>query len=213
MHSTTGRFLVIEGLEGAGKTTAINTVMALLAENSIPSITTREPGGTDIGEMIRSVIKNPDYKSVLDDRSELLLFYSARVQLIEQVIKPALNNGSWVIADRFELSTFAYQGGGRGISRDFLKQLSAFCLQGFTPDLTLYLDISPEQGMQRAGARGTFDRIEQQSIDFFHKVHAAYMEQIRNDGNVVLIDASMPMDKVQDSIQSTIQTYIAQQDL
>ena len=213
MHIDTGRFLVIEGLEGAGKTTAINTVMALLAENNITAITTREPGGTDIGELIRSIIKNPEYKSVLDDRSELLLFYSARVQLIEQVIKPALNNGSWVVADRFELSTFAYQGGGRGIDMDFLKQLSAFCLQGFKPNLTLYLDVNPEQGMQRAGQRGQFDRIEQQSIDFFHKVHAAYMQQIKDDSSVLTIDASMAMDKVQANIQSTIQTFIAQQEL
>lgn len=111
MSSLTGKLIVIEGLEGAGKSTAVNLVVELLSQKKISTITTREPGGTKIGEILRSIIKNPEYNNVLDDRSELLLLYAARIQLIEQVIKPALNAGQWVIADRFELSTLAYQGG------------------------------------------------------------------------------------------------------
>lgn len=95
----TGKLIVIEGLEGAGKSTAVNLVVELLSQKKISTITTREPGGTTIGEILRSIIKNPEYNNVLDDRSELLLLYAARIQLIEQVIKPALSQGQWVIAD------------------------------------------------------------------------------------------------------------------
>ncbi|MFA6302310.1 MAG: dTMP kinase [Legionella sp.] len=211
MAEETGKFLVVEGLEGAGKSTAISTVLDLLAQYNITTMTTREPGGTPIGEMLRSILKNPDYKNVLDDKTELLLMYSARIQLVEEVIKPALARGIWVLADRFELSSFAYQGGGRGLDQNFLQQLSAFSLHGFKPDLTLFLDISPESGMKRAGARGQFDRIEQQSMDFFHKVHAAYMQKIRSDRQVAVIDASQTLEKVQASIQKTLRNYIEQQ--
>lgn len=141
-----GKLIVIEGLEGAGKSTAVDTLVTLLSEAGISAITTREPGGTEIGEQLRSIIKNPQYKNILDDKSELLLLYTARTQLLEEVIKPALKKGCWVIADRFELSTRAYQGGGRGLNLNVINQLSEFCLDGFKPDLTLYLDISPEQG-------------------------------------------------------------------
>lgn len=213
MLTETGKLLVIEGLEGAGKSTAIKTVLDLLGSYNITTITTREPGGTAIGEILRSLIKNPQYKSVLDDKSELLLLYASRIQLIEEVIKPALKQGYWVVADRFELSTFAYQGGGRGVDSKILQQLSDFCLNGFKPDLTLYLDISPEQGMKRVGARGAFDRIEQQAIEFFHRVHAAYLHYIKNDASIVTIDAGSSLEKVQSNIQLAVRTFVEQQNL
>lgn len=124
MSLKTGKLIVIEGLEGAGKSTAVATVADLLTQAGIKTITTREPGGTEVGEQLRSIIKNPKYKDILDDKSELLLLYTARVQLLEEVIKPALQ-GTWVIADRFELSTMAYQGGGRGLSQAMIH-LSEF---------------------------------------------------------------------------------------
>lgn len=213
MAAVTGKLLVIEGLEGAGKSTAISTVTHFLAKHQINSITTREPGGTEVGELIRTIIKNPDYQNVLDDRSELLMLYAARIQLIEEVIKPALNKGVWVIADRFELSTLAYQGGGRGIDLNFLNQLSAFCLRGFKPDLTLYLDINPELGMQRARTRGSFDRIEAQAIDFFHRVHKAYMQQVYADPDAIIIDASQTLDTVQINIDVALKNFIETQGL
>lgn len=166
MPSLSGKLIVIEGLEGAGKSTAINTITELLTERQIKTLTTREPGGTAIGEILRALIKNPDYRDILDDRSELLLLYTARIQLFEEIIKPALRQGVWVIADRFELSTMAYQGDGRGLDQEIINQLSSFALKGFKPDLIIYLDISPEEGMKRVKSRGEFDRIEQQSIDF-----------------------------------------------
>jgi dTMP kinase len=205
-----GKLIVIEGLEGAGKSTAVNTIIEFLTQLDINTITTREPGGTVIGEVLREVIKNPEYKDVLDDKSELLLLYTARIQLLEQVIKPSLKQGTWVIADRFELSTMAYQGGGRGLDQEMIQRLSAFALAGFKPDLTLYLDISPEEGMQRVRSRGAFDRIEQQSIDFFNRVHDSYLEHIQKNPNAIKIDASRPLPVVQQAIQDALQAFIEQ---
>ncbi|AMP89952.1 dTMP kinase [Legionella pneumophila] len=208
MSSLTGKLIVIEGLEGAGKSTAVNLVVELLSQKKISTITTREPGGTIIGEILRSIIKNPEYNNVLDDRSELLLLYAARIQLIEQVIKPALSQGQWVIADRFELSTLAYQGGGRKMDMRIINELSNFCLKGFKPDLTLYLDINPELGMERAKSRGKFDRIEQESIEFFHRIHNTYHILVKKNPEIIMIDANRPLEEVQYSIQSVIEEFI-----
>ncbi|MDR3501868.1 MAG: dTMP kinase [Legionella sp.] len=210
MLSSMGKLIVIEGLEGAGKSTAVNTIIEFLTQLDINTITTREPGGTVIGEVLREVIKNPEYKDVLDDKSELLLLYTARIQLLEQVIKPALKQGAWVVADRFELSTMAYQGGGRGLDQEMIERLSAFALDGFKPDLTLYLDISPEEGMQRVRSRGAFDRIEQQSIDFFNRVHDSYLNHVQKNPNAIRIDASSPLPIVQQAIQDALQAFIEQ---
>lgn len=210
MNVNPGKLIVIEGLEGAGKSTAIAAVVEWLAKQSIELITTREPGGTEIGEQLRSIIKNSDYKDTLTDKCELLLLYAARIQLVEEVIKPALARGVWVIADRFELSTIAYQGGGRGLSQQMIATLSEFCLNGFQADLTLYLDLKPELGMQRAQQRGQFDRIEQQEMDFFHRVHKAYLESVKNKANTVLINASKSLFEVQEDIRIALSRFIEQ---
>jgi len=208
MIQSKGKFIVIEGLEGAGKSSAIKTVVNVLHQNGIVSTTTREPGGTEVGETLRAIIKNPLYKALLDDKSELLLLYTSRVQLLEEVIKPALNKGIWVVADRFELSTMAYQGGGRGLSLTMIQQLSTFCLGDFKPNLTLYLDLSPEEGIKRAELRGQFDRIEQQTIDFFHKVHEMYKQCIQEEPNTVVINAACSFGEVQSTIASAVNQFI-----
>ncbi len=210
MFSATGKLIVIEGLEGAGKSTAVSTVIDFLTRLKINTMTTREPGGTAVGEILRNIIKDPQYKNVLDDKCELLLLYAARIQLLEEVIKPALQAGTWVIADRFELSTMAYQGGGRCLDQNIIKQLSAFALEGFKPDLTLYMDINPEDGMKRARSRGEFDRIEQQTIDFFHRVHEAYLQNIKQDPKVITIDAHQPLPEVQKAILYVLNEFIEQ---
>jgi dTMP kinase len=210
MSVAAGKLIVIEGLEGAGKSTAVKTVVDLLNQADINAITSREPGGTEIGELLRSILKNPDYKNILDDKSELLLMYTARIQLVEEIIKPALKKGTWVIADRFELSTMAYQGGGRGLSQSMIQHLSEFCLNGFKPDLTLYLDLEPEEGIKRAQLRGQFDRIEQQHIDFFHKVHKMYMRYVQEHPDVVMIDATRSLPEVQEHIKNAVHQYIEQ---
>ncbi|WP_131794717.1 dTMP kinase [Fluoribacter gormanii] len=211
MSFSTGKLIVIEGLEGAGKSTAIKTVIELLEKRHIKTLTTREPGGTVIGEILRDLIKNPEYRDILDDRSELLLLYTARIQLLEEVIKPSLRQGIWVIADRFELSTMAYQGGGRGLDQELINQLSSFALRGFKPDLTLYLDIGPEEGMTRVKSRGEVDRIEQQSIDFFHRVHESYIRHVEMSSNTVTIDARHSLQEVQQAIQNVMNEFIEQQ--
>jgi dTMP kinase len=195
-----GCYIVVEGLEGAGKSTVIQLIKNYL-ETKVPSVlTTREPGGTLVGEMVRRVMKDITSKEPLDHKSELLLLYAARVQLVEQIIKPALSEGTWVVSDRSELSSYAYQGGGRGIDKNVLDFLSQFCLGQFKPDLLFFLDIDPEQGLERTKIRGEADRMELESLDFFKKVHQAYHESIAGMSNVVKINSREALDTVQNNI-------------
>ena len=208
MMSKKGRFIVVEGLEGAGKSTALNAIKRFLTERVPELITTREPGGTRVGEAARQLIKETMVDEPLDPRTELLLLYASRVQLIEQIIRPALDRGCWVIGNRFELSTWAYQGGGRALDLSVIAQLSSFCLQDFKPDLIIFLDISPQQGLKRALKRGKADRIEQESLSFFTKVYNSYHQRIKDMTNVVVIDASQPLVVVQNLIQKTLEKYV-----
>ena len=203
-----GHFIVLEGLEGAGKSTALQTIKQTLASRVPDLISTREPGGTRVGEAARQLIKEFIPGEMLDPRTELLLLYASRVQLVEQVILPALQQGTWVVGDRFELSTWAYQGGGRGLDLEMIAHLSSFCLKDFKPDLTIFLDISPELGLARAHNRGKADRIESESLIFFKQVYEAYHAQLRSMSNVVVIDASKPLVMVQDLIKETLQNYL-----
>ena len=202
-----GRFIVVEGLEGAGKSTALNTIKGYLVEQGAEIITTREPGGTRVGEAARHLIKESVSTEPLDPRAELLLLYASRVQLVENVIRPALKRGCWVLADRFELSTWAYQGGGRKLDPDVIAHLSSFCLHDFKPDLIIFLEISPEQGLKRVKKRGKADRIEQESLSFFNEVYDSYHMRIKSMNNVVIIDASNPLAMVQQSIRMAIEHY------
>ena len=208
MNKDKGRFIVIEGLEGAGKSTAINKVKDILLCKSCEVITTHEPGGTGVGDKLRSIIKNGVADEILDARAELLLLYASRVQLLENIIKPALMRGAWVISDRFELSTFAYQGGGRKIACEVINEISKVCLQGFTPDLTLFLDVTPELGLQRARERSDLDRIEQESLDFFKLVHENYHKNIKNMRNVAIIDAAKSIHEVEKQISEVLTKYL-----
>lgn len=202
-----GKLIVIEGLEGAGKSTAIKSVKNFLEIQQKDTLITREPGSTVIGEKIRAIVKEGCVEERLEPLNELLLMYAARVQLVNQVIKPALQQGIWVIADRFELSTYAYQGGGRGIDSSVIKQLSAICLQGFKPQLTLFLDISPEAGLARIKNRNQFDRIEQESLLFFNKVYHAYHRHIKALDDVAIIDASLPLQAVHAAISQQLTKF------
>jgi dTMP kinase len=203
-----GHFIVVEGLEGAGKSSAMAAIQQYLTAHVGEIILTREPGGTAVGEAIRQIIKHPPEDDCLDPKSELMLLYTSRLQLVEHVIKPALARGVWVLADRFELSTFAYQGGGRGLDVSMIEHLSAFCLQGFSPDLVLFLDVTPELGLQRAQMRGPSDRIEQESIDFFKAVSKAYHAKIKSMKQVVMIDANQPEALVKKAIEDALAQYI-----
>lgn len=205
-----GHYIVVEGLEGAGKSTAIKTIKSYLSSRVDEVMVTREPGGTRVGEAARHLIKEINPDEPLDDRAELLLLYAARIQLIERVIKPKLASGCWVIADRNELSTFAYQGGGRKMDNAFISLLSSFSMQGFKPDLVIFLDVSPQRGLSRAYSRGTTDRIEQENLSFFQDVYNRYHEQIKSMNNVVIIDAGKPLKVVQQLIQRALSNYMGE---
>lgn len=209
MNVTRGRFIVVEGLEGAGKTTAIKTIKRMLSEVGIEFITTREPGGTQVGETVRQMVKTVSNDEPLDARAELLLFYAARVQLLECVIKPALQRGCWVLADRFELSSYAYQGGGRGLDMNMLKALSAFCVESLQPDILVFLDVAPELGLQRAAKRSQLDRMEQESLDFFKAVYACYHQQIKNMPQAIVVDANKPLPMVQHVLRDKLSSVFA----
>lgn len=208
------KFIVIEGLEGAGKTNAHNVVVATLKDLGIDCLTfTREPGGTPLAERLRELTLNNrgigDEK--VTDKAELLMFYAARVQLVETVIKPALAKGDWVIGDRHDLSTQAYQGGGRGIDQSLLIALRNTVLGDFYPDLTLYLDVTPEIGLGRARARGELDRIEQESLDFFNRTRQRYLELAEADSRIQVIDATGSLEEVSQSIRQTVMSWYQEQ--
>ncbi|WP_386694870.1 dTMP kinase [Lonepinella sp. MS14435] len=204
----TGKFIVLEGLEGAGKTTARNAIVEQLQANGITDLVfTREPGGTPLAEKLRDLIKHETAEPVTD-KAELLMLYAARIQLVENVIKPALAQGKWVIGDRHDMSSQAYQGGGRGLDRDFMENLKNSILGDFSPDFTLYLDIEPAQGLARAKGRGELDRIEQQNLDFFHRTRERYLELVAQDPKAVIINAGQSIEKVSTDIKSAVQKFV-----
>ncbi|MEY0268935.1 dTMP kinase [Morganella morganii] len=208
----TGKFIVIEGLEGAGKTTARQVIVDTLHENGITDlIYTREPGGTPLAEKLRTLIKDGIDGETVTDKAEVLMLYAARIQLVDNVIKPALERGQWVIGDRHDLSSQAYQGGGRGIDRKLMQSLRDTVLGDFYPDFTLYLDLPPETGLSRARSRGELDRIEQESLDFFRRTRARYLELAESDPRIVTVDASQSMDNVHQSIRAAVLNWLAQQ--
>ncbi|GBO49050.1 dTMP kinase [Pectobacterium versatile] len=208
------KFIVIEGLEGAGKTTARNIVVETLRSHGVKDVVfTREPGGTPLAEKLRELIKQGMADEKVTDKAEVLMLYAARVQLVDNVIKPALVNGNWVIGDRHDLSSQAYQGGGRGIDQHLLRSLRDTVLGDFRPDLTLYLDLPPAIGLQRARQRGELDRIEQESLAFFDRTRSRYQELAAEDDSILTIDASQPIDAVSADIQATLQQWLQQQGL
>ena len=185
-----GKFIVIEGLEGAGKSTALRHVVAWLQQHGVARIEqTREPGGTPLAERMRTIVKEV-HEEPLTMQAELLLMYASRVQLVENRIKPALAEGAWVVGDRHDLSSQAYQGGGRGIDTHLITQIKQAVLGDFAPDLTLYLDIDPALGLTRARARGELDRIELEQLSFFERTRARYLTLAAADPRIHVIDAS-----------------------
>jgi len=206
-NNMAGKFIVIEGLEGAGKSTVHQCVVDVLKELGIDDVVfTREPGGTPLAEKLRYLIKHETEEPVTD-KAELLMLYAARIQLVENVIKPALAQGKWVVGDRHDMSSQAYQGGGRQLEQRLLQSLKETILGDFEPDLTLYLDIDPAVGLARARGRGELDRIEQQNLDFFHRTRARYLALVKDNPKVVIINAEQPVEQVKADIQSAVKNW------
>ncbi|MFT6835436.1 MAG: dTMP kinase [Francisellaceae bacterium] len=203
------KLIVIEGLEGAGKSTVINALKNHFSLNFETNeyIFTREPGGTPLAERIRDIIISSDQNEKLCDESELLLMYASRMQHVKHLIEPALLTQKWVISDRFYLSTFAYQGGGRSINNELLHKIHNMLLQNFKPGLTIYLDIEPKLGLERIQSRDVIDRIESEQIDFFQRTRKAYLHNIKQENNYYIIDASKTAEEVKKEVVEKVKHY------
>ncbi|MBL0624583.1 dTMP kinase [Aeromonas veronii] len=207
------KFIVIEGLEGAGKSSAVRYVTDYLQRHGINRIEcTREPGGTPLAERMRAIIKEV-HDERLTIEAELLLMYASRVQLVETRIKPALADGVWVVGDRHDLSSQAYQGGGRGIDAQLIGAIKQAVLGNFKPDLTLYLDIDPALGLQRARHRGELDRIELEQLSFFERTRTRYLELAAKDDSIVVIDAAQTPEQVKAAIECALDHYLSNEPL
>ena len=175
-----GKFITIEGGEGAGKSTNIPTIELFLQNKGIDYILTREPGGTQMSEEIRKLLLSPR-KEPVSGLTELLLMFAARSQHVEEVIKPALANGKYVLCDRFIDATYAYQGGGRNINSGIIRTLERLVLKDIHPNLTILFDIDPAEGLQRARTRGELDRFEREKLDVVGRVRNTYLEIAKSD--------------------------------
>ena len=186
-----GVFVSIEGGEGAGKSTVLAAISALLAERGFEVVATREPGGTTAGEKIRALLLDPESRLVAE--AELLLMFASRAQLVRELIAPALARGAAVLSDRFTDASFAYQGGGRGIESGTIAGLERWAA-GIKPDITLLLDVGVDVGLARARSRGGApDRIESEQGEFFERVRAAYLARAAAEpARICVIDASQP---------------------
>ncbi|MFZ2314069.1 MAG: dTMP kinase [Gammaproteobacteria bacterium] len=208
-----GKFITIEGSEGAGKSTALKFIQAYFAKLTFDIVLTREPGGTPLAEEIRHVLLSPHHTEKMSSITELLLMFASRAQHIHQLIQPSLQAGKWVISDRFIDATYAYQGGGRQIDTQQIEALDHLTVKNYYPNLTLLLDISPELGLARTMQRGTQkDRIEQERIDFFERVRQGYLTRAEQDPKrIKIINAEQALVDVQADMKAVLDTFIAEQ--
>ncbi|QKI88929.1 dTMP kinase [Thiomicrorhabdus xiamenensis] len=205
MTQQTGRFITLEGSEGAGKSTNLAFIAEQLRQAGKEVITTREPGGTEIGEKIRELLLDPENKAMHQD-TELLLMFAARAQHIQEKIKPALAQGTWVISDRFTDASFAYQGAARAMGFERVAEIERWVQQGFQPNLTFVFDLPIDIGMQRVASRGgQIDRFEQERKDFFESVRQAYLRRAEMaPQRYQVIDASQSLQQVQQQISEQL---------
>ncbi len=202
-------FITFEGIEGVGKTTHLKWMAEQLQLSGISVLSTREPGGTPMGEEIRDILLAHRHERVAP-LTELLLMFAARAQHVDTVIRPALERGDWVLCDRFIDATYAYQGGGRGVAIDLIAKLEKLVLGDFKPDLTLLFDAPISIGLNRVKGRGGMqDRFEQEKLDFFERVRLAYQERATQDQRHKVIDASKTIDEVQRVLLALIPTLFS----
>ncbi len=204
-----GKLIVLEGIEGVGKTTNMEFVCQYLRENKINIIRTREPGGTPLAEKIRDIaLHAPDHETLAQD-AELLLMFAARAQHLAQAVWPSLKQGRWVVSDRFTDASYAYQGGGRNIAMDRIALLEEWVQADLRPDLVIILDMPVEQALMRTKARKVKDRIEQEHADFFTRVRDVYLQRAKTDSKrYKIVDASQPLVDVQLALKTILDNAI-----
>jgi dTMP kinase len=203
-----GQFITVEGSEGVGKSSNLAFIEDYLRNAGIDIVRTREPGGTSLGEAVRELLLDARQMHMCDDM-ELLLMFAARAQHLDEVIRPALEEGKWVLCDRFTDATYAYQGGGRGVPMDRIEKLEDWVQGELRPNHTLLLDMPVADGLQRAGARSEPDRFEQEQHAFFERVRETYLARAQQEPNRIhVIDASPALDVVQSHIAEVLQTIL-----
>lgn len=200
-----GIFITMEGPDGSGKTTQIDLLKKYLEHKGYDIVIAREPGGTTIGEAIREIILNPDYKE-MGHMTELLLYASARAQLVNQVIKPALAGGKAVICDRFVESSAVYQGIGRGLGVDTVYEVNNFALGDVKPKLTIFMDLDAEDGIKRKKKQAELDRMEQEDLSFHKRVVEGYRQLAKlYPERIVPINATLPIDEIHSMIVQEVE--------
>jgi len=198
-----GRFITVEGIEGVGKSTNLSFVANELRRAGHAVVESREPGGTPLGERIRELLLSPETR--IAPLTELLLMFAARAAHLDEVVRPALGSGKWVVCDRFTDASYAYQGGGRGLPAGTIDALATLVQRDLRPDLTLLLDAPLKVTEERQAGRGHRDRFEQESAEFFGRVRKVYLDiAARDPGRVRLIDAARSLGEVQEDIRRAL---------
>lgn len=197
-----GKFITLEGIDGAGKSSHVEWIAGRIREAGHQVVVTREPGGTPLGEKLRALL----LEEPMDLRTEALLAFAARQQHLAALIQPTLEAGTWVLSDRFTDATYAYQGAGRGLSREKIEQLEHWVHEGLQPDLTLYFDVPSEVGQaRRRAASQELDRFEREAAEFFDRVRAGYLERAaESDGRIRVIDGTRPLAEVRKSLAEVL---------
>ncbi|AXT45292.1 MULTISPECIES: dTMP kinase [Chromobacterium] len=201
-----GRFISLEGIDGAGKSTHLTFIRDWLAQHGVDAVFTREPGGTPLGEKIRELLLAVDTEASLD--AETLLVFASRQQLLHSVIEPALAAGQWLVSDRFTDSTFAFQGGGRGVPFERIAELEQWVQHGLQPDLTLLFDLPLEVAAERMSKTRQLDRFEQEKADFHVRVREAYLRRAAGQPRFAVLDASRSIAEIQVDIAACLQKLL-----
>ena len=201
MSKITGKFITLEGIDGAGKSTHLEWLRETLEQRGHEVVVTREPGGTPLGETLRGLLLNHH----MHLETEALLMFASRREHLAEVIVPALQQGKWVISDRFTDASFAYQGGGRGIDEGRLRILEEWVQQGLQPDITLLFDVPLEVARQRLSANAALDRFEQEQQDFFQRVREAYLRRAAQfPARIRVIDSARPLQVIRAELETLI---------
>ena len=208
MVDLAGRFITIEGGEGAGKSTAQLRLKATLESRGISVVCTREPGGTPLAESIRQTLLDVEGEAPVE-MAELLLVFASRAQHLAKVIEPALAAGKWVICDRFTDATFAYQGAARGLSKELISTLERLVQGGRQPDEVILMDLQPHIGMERARSRGALDRFEQEQHHFYERVRSGYLARVHeNPARYTVIDAEQELESVNNELDKLAERWV-----